>query len=160
MQILKIILSLLFQALQSYDKDVYANLKAASTPTPVLRLFKLAPKNEINIYGGSGGCSLQVRQESFPVRFSPSKMTNETLSQRSKRLSGSRVASWQSSKVAKKFALSEGGACSSSCLPNTAIQRLQLLGEHVVMMFDDARAVAVHVCGRGQFLRFSKVTLH
>jgi len=101
-----------------------------------------------------------MRQESFPVRVSPSKMTNETLSQRSERLSGSRVASWQSSKVAKKFALSGGGACGSSCMPNTAIQRLQLLGEHVVMMFDDARAVAVHVWGRGQFLRFSKVTLH
>jgi hypothetical protein len=45
-------------------------------------------------------------------------------------------------------------------MPNTAIQRLQLLVEHVVMMFDDARAVAVHVCGRGQFLRFIKVTLY
>ena len=49
-----------------------------------------------------------MRQESFPVRVSPSKMTNETLSQRSERLNGSRVASWQSSKVAKKFALSGG----------------------------------------------------
>ena len=87
-------------------------------------------------------------------------MTNETISQRSERLNGSRVASWQSSKVAKKFALSGGGACGSSCMPNTAIQRLQLLGEHVVMMFDDARALAVHVWGRGQFLRFSKVSLH
>ena len=135
-------------------------LKAASTLTPVLRLIKLAHKNEIKLCGGSGGCSLHMRQESFPVRVSPSKMTNETLSQRSERLSGSRVASWQSSKVAKKFPLSGGGACGSSCMPNTAIQRLQLLGEHVVMMFDDARAVAVHVWGRGQFLRFSKVTLH
>ena len=87
-------------------------------------------------------------------------MTTETISQRSERLNGSRVASWQSSKVAKKFALSGGGACGSSCMPNTAIQRLQLLVEHVVMMFDDARAVAVHVCGRGQFLRFIKVTLY
>ena len=135
-------------------------LKTASTLTPVWRLFKQAPKNENQLCGGSGGCSLHMRQESFPVRFSPLKMTNETLSQRSERLSGSRVASWQSSKVAKKFALSGGGACGSSCMPNTAIQRIQLLGEHVVMRFDDARAVAVHVWGRGQFLRFSKVTLH
>ena len=72
-------------------------------------------------------------------------MTNETLSQRSESLSGSRVASWQSSKVAIKFALSGGGACGSSCLSNTAIRRLQLLGEHVLMRFDDAQAVAVHV---------------
>ena len=135
-------------------------LKTASTLTPNWRLFKEAPKNEIKLCGGSCGCSLQVRQESFPVRVSPSKMTNETLSQRSERPSGSRVASWQSSKVAKKFALSGGGACGSSCMPNTAIQRLQLLGEHVFMMSNDARAVAVHVCGRGQLLRFSKVTLH
>ena len=134
--------------------------KAESTPTPVWRLFKLAPKNEIKLYGGSGGCSLQMRQESFRSRCSPSKMTNETLSQSSERLSCSRVASWQSSKVAKKFALSGGGACGSSCLPNTAIQRLQLLGEHVLIRSDDVQAVAVHVCGYGQFLRFSTVSPH
>ena len=113
-----------FQALQSYVSQPHVFLKAASTLTPVWRLFTVAPKNEIKLYGGSGGCSLHMRQESFPVRVSPSKMTNETLSQRSERLSGSRVASWQSSKVAKKFALSGGGACGSSCMPNTAIQRI------------------------------------
>ena len=134
--------------------------KTESTPTPVWRLFKHAPKNEIKLYGGSGGCSLHMRQESFPARCSPSKMTDETLSQSSESLSGSRVASWQSSKVAKNFALSGGGACGSSCLPNTAILRLLLLAEHVLIRSDDAQAVAAQVCRCSQFLRFGEVSPH
>ena len=133
-------------------------LKAASTLTPILRLIKLAHKNEIKLCGGSGGCSLHMRQESFPVRVSPSKMTNETIPQRSERLNGSRVASWQSSKFAKKVCPQWGGACGSSCMPNTAIQRLPLLGEHVLIRSDDVNANAVEVCRCCRMFSSSEVT--
>ncbi len=35
-----------------------------------------------------------------------------------------------------------GGACGCSCLSNTAIQRLPLLGEHVLIRSDDVNAIA------------------
>ena len=45
-----------------------------------------------------------------------------------------------------KFPSVGGGACGCSCVSNTAIQRLPLLGEHVFIRSDDVNANAVQVC--------------
>ena len=57
-----------------------------------------------------------------------------------------------------KFPSVERGACASAIESPTAIQRLPLLVEHVLIRSDDVNAAAVQVCGCFQFFRSSEVT--
>jgi len=57
-----------------------------------------------------------------------------------------------------KFPSVGGGACGWSSVSNTAIQRLPLLGEHVLIRSDDVNANAVEVCRCCRFFSSSEVT--